>query len=36
MKMFDGIAAALLYITRAEMVHMLISLEEGYDHKAGQ
>lgn len=26
MKMFDGIVAALLYITRPQMVHMLISI----------
>ena len=36
MKMFDGIAVALLYITRPQMVHMLISVGESYDHKAGQ
>ena len=36
MKMFDGLAAALLYVTRPQMVHMLISVRERYDHKAGQ
>lgn len=36
MKMLDGIAAALLHITRPQMVHKLISVGERYDHKAGQ
>ena len=36
MKMFDGIAVALIYIICPQMVHMLISVWERYDHKAGQ